>query len=325
MEALIGEVCDPDKDYPDACLPVLQLAASSEPSEGDLNSIYIHSDTIYRHHIFEISYDTYDCRHDTDTINPRTSRRDFVCLPAQESQDGTLPSLPGQRSGGYVYGRVMGIFHANVVYSGSGSLDYRRRRFDFLWVRWFTGASSERTNIWSSKRLERLKLAPLTAIDSWDFVDPAHVLRCAHIIPRFSLGPLYDEKDADRIFSKAGQDQRDWKEYYVNPYAVLSIALALFILTILYRFVDRDMTMRFHPGLGVGHHPSSIPGAGSSAHLDAAMEVDVADCIPASQSEDVSQISSSDYQSDSSGEDSDDFGWSHVPEPDSEGEPEIYE
>lgn len=129
-----------------------------------------------------------------------------MCLPAQE--------MGGNND--YVYGRVMGLFHANIVYGGSGSLDYRKRRFDFLWIRWFTEISSG-GEIWSSKQMQRVKLAPLTDPSSWGFVDPSCLVRCAHIIPRFSLGLRYGENVAKRIFSKAAQDEHDWNEYYVNP------------------------------------------------------------------------------------------------------------
>ncbi|TEB15434.1 hypothetical protein FA13DRAFT_1574938, partial [Coprinellus micaceus] len=206
--------------------------------------IYIHSDTIYRHNVFQVRYTTYDCHQDTDTINPKTSRRDFMCLPAQDEADEGGPS-ENLEPKDYVYGRLLGIFHANVVYGGSGALDYRRRRFDFLWARIYTTPSDGgRSDAWASKRLDRLKLAPMSESNSWNFVDPSDILRGAHIIPRFSRGPHYNEQDrVTKRFSKVAQDHLDWEEYYVN------------------RFVDRDMTMRFHRGLAVGH-PEVCLGTG---------------------------------------------------------------
>lgn len=225
------------KDYPAATLQVLH-AVASEPREKDIDCIYFHSDTIYRHNVMKVPYTTYDCRQDSDTINPHTSRRDFMCLPAHPSNVDGSSELEAP---GYVYGRVLGIFHANVMYRGSGALDYRRRRFDFVWARRFTPLSPG--NGWSSHRLDRVKLAPITQDGSWDFVDPANILRAAHIIPRFSLGPLHEAKvplkgskkgkkaqvgiDAEGekrggdergrpIFSKCAQDEHDWKEYYIN-------------------------------------------------------------------------------------------------------------
>lgn len=126
IAALIEEVSLNPDCYPTSCLPLLKAAFSSEPLEGDLDGIYIHSDTIYRHNVFQVRYTTYDCHQDTDTINPKTSRRDFMCLPAQDEADEGGPS-ENLEPKDYIYGRLLGIFHANVVYGGSGALDYRQR------------------------------------------------------------------------------------------------------------------------------------------------------------------------------------------------------
>ena len=230
--------------YPDGCSEVL-ASLPSEPSERDINSIYFHSDTMYRHNVLQVQYTTYDCRLDFDTINPNTSHKDFMCLPAQEmlSQPtsepppGNQPSLEGRPGGQslpfqepssrstsgsqprgssqYIYGRVLGIFHANVVYGGSGSLDYRRRQFDFLWVRWYTPLPNEEGG--SSRRLGRLKLAPMLESDSWGFLDPSDILQGAHIIPRFVKGKAHEKVGSQgRIFSKSAQEELDWEEYYIN-------------------------------------------------------------------------------------------------------------
>jgi hypothetical protein len=37
----------------------------------------------------------------------------------------------------FLYAHVLGIYHANVIYTGSDTRDYTLRRLDFLWVRWF--------------------------------------------------------------------------------------------------------------------------------------------------------------------------------------------
>ncbi|KAJ3514106.1 hypothetical protein NMY22_g14847 [Coprinellus aureogranulatus] len=218
-------------------------ALSASFTEQDMGGIYFHADRIYRHKILQIDVSTYDCRLGCDVLNPSTSRRDFMCLRAEE------PTTPGQEHGNevvregcqYAYGRLLGVFHANIVYGGPGSTDLRRRRFDFLWIRWFVPAKGQSiaSNAWSSKRLDRLSLPPLAHPESCDFLDPADVLRAAHLIPRFATGKVPEEPG--RLHSRFARDEDDWIEYYVN------------------RFVDRDMTMRFHPGIAIGHvysHPS---------------------------------------------------------------------
>ncbi|KAJ3538377.1 hypothetical protein NMY22_g5192 [Coprinellus aureogranulatus] len=304
IEAHIREVQARIDDYPSECLPKLMMLASKKPSERDLDSILFHSETIYRHNVLEVPYITDDCRQDIDTINPRTSRRDFMCLPACDKPESSATGTTDEE--GYIYGRVLGIFHANVIYRGAGALDYRRRRFDFLWVRWFMPIAAYP---WSSKRLDRVKLAPVAEAGSCDFIDPANILRAAHIIPRFAMGRLHSDEDVKRsIFSKAAQDGGDWKEYYVN------------------RFVDRDMTMRFHPGLAVGHLHS--PGPQTLSHgtvrFEDPMEVDAPD-IPEGQAVDSEAASegSEDSMAYSSEEESGDAEYP-IPEADSEEEPDIY-
>lgn len=213
IAALIQEIRLDPENYPDGCLEKLTSLSKSEPLEGDIGSIYLHSDTLYRHNVLQIQYTTYDCRQGTDTINPNTSRKDFMCL---REQDGSNQSPSGKpQTGGtqYVYGRVLGVFHTNVVYGGSGSLDYRRRPFQFLWVRWYTPLVEEK----NPRRLNRLKLNPTSEPNSWGFLDPATVLRGAHLIPRFATGRVYEEEGQQRkILSKAAQEHMDWKEYYIN-------------------------------------------------------------------------------------------------------------
>ncbi|TEB32984.1 hypothetical protein FA13DRAFT_1627246 [Coprinellus micaceus] len=336
IEALAQEVAANEPQYPDTALPTLRaVALLPQPSDHDLSSIYFHSDTIYRHNVLKVPYTTYDCRQDSDTLNPRTTRRDFMCLAAHGGHDDPGTANPGssgptQEDLNYVYGRILGIFHANVIYGGGGALDFRRRRFDFLWVRWFTPASSEYPDPWSSRRLDRVKLAPLTKPLSWGFVNPADVLRAAHVIPRFSLGRLYEDKKDKKgkkkeeervpkpIFSKCAQDEQDWAEYYVN------------------RFVDRDMVMRFHRGFAVGHcYSRGKPGVpqNPTGDQDVSMEVDgqsetgtpmVEEPYPSfddgSDEEEPSDMEDWELEGDS-GEESEGF---YASEPDSEEEPDIY-
>lgn len=125
----------------------------------------------------------------------------------------------------YVYGRLLGIFHANVMYGGPGVSDLRKRRFDFLWVRWFA-ADAGRAIPWSEKKQDVLSFPPIGLQGSCSFLDPMSVLRAAHIIPCFASGPVHDEVDqqlGDKrrgeqrpLFSRCAGNRSDWKAYYVN-------------------------------------------------------------------------------------------------------------
>lgn len=108
----------------------------------------------------------------------------------------------------YLYARVLGIYHANVVYTGSQSKDYRPRRMEFLWVRWYTWIQSP-----DRLRFDCLAFPPMANENSFGFVDPAAVLRGCHIIPAFSRGKVHDDGCG---LSRYAKDANDWSRYYVN-------------------------------------------------------------------------------------------------------------
>jgi hypothetical protein len=147
----------------------------------------------------------------------------------------------------YLYARVLGIFHANVMLTGPGSTSDRWERFDFLWVCWYRVAGHQPD--WLSKRLDVVELAPASNPKSYAFVDPAEVLRACHIIPQFSKGPA---RPGQSGVSVCARDKGDWLQYFVNRSVFAPFSTTLRMLSLI-RFVDRDMLMRFHWGLGVGH------------------------------------------------------------------------
>ncbi|RDB26818.1 hypothetical protein Hypma_005389 [Hypsizygus marmoreus] len=193
----------------------------------DVNNIFISKDTMYGHNIMRVNYTTYDVRRAQDTINPNTDHRDIMVLSRQFSHDG------GHQ---YGYGRVLGIYHVNVIFNGVvlGKQDYRLRRMEFLWVRWYETADVPVQQGWANRSLDQLKFMSLDDENAFGFIDPRDVLRACHIVPRFCLGRKHDDAYGKGI-SKAAQEYQDWNAYFVN------------------RFVDRDMLMRYHWGLGVGH------------------------------------------------------------------------
>ncbi|KIM57875.1 hypothetical protein SCLCIDRAFT_98436, partial [Scleroderma citrinum Foug A] len=68
--------------------------------------------------------------------------------------------------------------------------------------------------------------------DAFGFVDPTDILQCCHLVPAFSDGKQHSDGIA---LSQSSRDADDWKYYHVN------------------QFVDHNMLMRYHWGLGVGH------------------------------------------------------------------------
>ena len=226
---------DPDVADAERIQLLSSLVCSSDKPEfletaeagRDAEQLYFHSDRIYDHNILHINFTSYDVRRETDIVNPKTSRRDVMCLrrlddeEQPEDSEATPQPLPQQHQ--FLHARVLRIFHTNVIYRGRGSSDLRRRRFDFLLVRWFEFAESSP----ALNRLDRLILSPVGGEHSIGFLDPADVLRASHVVPRYSLGRRYPESDGsdrmypnphttDRIVSKLARDWEDWSEYYAN-------------------------------------------------------------------------------------------------------------
>ena len=89
----------------------------------------------------------------------------------------------------FLYARVLGIFHANVIYTGQGAQDYLPRCVEFLWVRWFEAADMPAG--WEHAALDCLRFVPMTQDDVYGFVDPTDVIRACHLIPAFSKGKIH--------------------------------------------------------------------------------------------------------------------------------------
>ncbi|KAG2741798.1 hypothetical protein P692DRAFT_201726206, partial [Suillus brevipes Sb2] len=196
-------------------IPVSQLGDSCQQVEGGTDQVLFKRNHIYHHNIARFNYTTYDTRRDQDVINPKTSHRDIMVLNST-SDDGR-----------YRYARVLGVHHVNIVYTGGPY--HTAFKMEFLFVRWFAPighADLGRT------ALDRLRFPALDSEDAFGFLSPADVMRAAHIIPCFSKGMRHSD---GKGLSGMASDKNDWCEYFVN------------------RFVDRDMLMRFHYGLGVGH------------------------------------------------------------------------
>lgn len=167
------------------------------------NHVLFNGNKIYRHRLLRINYTTYDLQRDFDTINPGTDHRDIMLLSGSDGNNHP-----------FSYARVLGIFHANIIYSGPGSKDFRSRRIEFLWVRWFEVMQNCSTAVgWDHCHLDTVRFLPMANEDAFGFVDPSDVLRASHIIPSFADGLLHPDGVA---MSRCASDGNDWKFYYIN-------------------------------------------------------------------------------------------------------------
>ncbi len=187
-------------------------------SAGNLaqNWVIVKNDRIFQHKLARFYYTTYDVQQAEDIINPRTSHCNVMLLADLETNSlATHPEATLVHP--FLYGRVIGIYHANIIYVGPGMKDYEPMRFDFLYIRWFQldifDFQDGECFDWASLRLNRVSFPSMTQSDSFGFVDPSLVLRGCHMIPAFSFGKRHPSGTG---FSSMSKDGNDWKNYYVN-------------------------------------------------------------------------------------------------------------
>ena len=224
--------------------------------------LFILSDRIYKHHLLRINYTTYDVRRSQDIINPGTSHRDIMSLASNPDDDsdteGSSPEHP------FIYARVLGIYHVNVAYAGMGMHDYVTRRLDFVWVRWYDYVGTESLH-WSDRRLDSVRFPPMASEHAFGFLDPRDILRGCHVVPAFVDGKLHCDSIS---MSQFAQDVHDFKRYCINRLVSLVLSSSHIDIPIS-RFVDRDMVMRYHWGLAVGHlytHNRPLRTSNNSTH-----------------------------------------------------------
>jgi hypothetical protein len=167
---------------------------------------------MFLHNVLRVNYTTYDVRRKQDTINPNTFHRDIMVLADTEDDSGHP----------FLYARVIGIFHVNAVFTGGPIVDYRPRKVEVLWVRWFEHDANAPTGSWSDSRLDRLCFPSMADEHSFGFLDPADVIRGCHIIPAFSTSRRYSD---GRGISQCARDATDWRSYYLNRYASFASAV----------------------------------------------------------------------------------------------------
>lgn len=219
---LIQEFTKDLKDhlYPRVCkrIKVTPREHQSGCSDTEVsNAILIKDDRLYNHKLARFYHTTYDVRRSEDIVNPKTSHSNIMLLSDNDTVNNGAQDTSSATTHRFIYARVLGIYHVNVIYIGPGMKGYTPMRFDFLHVRWYQhdGPGAIESGDWTSLRLDRLSFPPIARKDSFGFIDPSLVLRTSHIIPAFDSGKRY----ADGIgLSAMAKDSNDWKNYYVNRY-----------------------------------------------------------------------------------------------------------
>jgi hypothetical protein len=223
------------------------------PGDLDINhwsAVELYNNRVYTNETMRVRYTTYDIRRGEDIVRLEAKLNIMVL-----DKDSLSPE-----DDPYRYGCVMGIFHADVMLIGElgdGTRNYQSHRIDFLWVRWYERAAPR-----TALRLQKLRFDETQGPDDFEFVDPSDVIRGVHLIPCSASG-VDKDYSRPRFISKRTEPQnqtttskrkptiRHWNAYYVNRYVPLMLRAGIALTEV--RFVDRDMLMRYHLDLAIGH------------------------------------------------------------------------
>jgi hypothetical protein len=98
-----------------------------------------------------------------DMTNPCTSHCDIMLLAKRNGENGSEPDHP------FMYTHILRIYHANIIYTGEGMVDYQPQCVEFLWVQWFE-YDSTRSIKWKDLKLDAVTFLPVESEDMFGFV-----------------------------------------------------------------------------------------------------------------------------------------------------------
>ncbi|KAG1823887.1 uncharacterized protein BJ212DRAFT_1444804 [Suillus subaureus] len=171
--------------------------------DEDTNLIILKDDRMYHHNTTRFNYTTYDVCRTQDIINPWTSHCNIMVLCTDNDM--------GPQGHRFIYGKVLGVYHTNVILIGCAMVDYTPIQMEFLWIRWYKPV--DQVSSWDTSTMDCVRFPPMADEHSFDFLDLADVLRGCHIIPSFTSKRRCP--DGSGLSACAG-DKDDWCAYYVN-------------------------------------------------------------------------------------------------------------
>lgn len=174
-------------------------------TETNPDTVLFDNYRIYEHNVMRIHYTTYDVRRGQNVVNPSTSHHNIILLA--DPQD-----TPNISDHPFKYARILGVYHANIIYKGGTTVDYQPRRMEFLFVRWYQMLEAKEAG-WNTRKLDCAHFPPMATDDAFGFIDPSDIIRACYVVPAFANGKVH--KDGLGL-SHFAQDFADWKVYYLN-------------------------------------------------------------------------------------------------------------
>ena len=111
----------------------------------------------------------------------------------------------------FLYTRVLGAYHANVMYSGPGMQGFETRSLHFLWVRWYEVVDPGSSG-WNNSMLDMVHFPPMHEDTSFGFVDLNDVLQECHILLAFVKGKCTTNINV----SCCAKNSKDYLLYYIG-------------------------------------------------------------------------------------------------------------
>ena len=161
------------------------------------------SNTLYRHKTLELTYTTYDMQEGKDKLYQRKFPDIMVLSDDQEHP--------------YLYGRVLDLFHIEVMNDGVNSLLPMGEivTLPMAWVRWFRLDTSLGPCGFQSLRYPTVSFHEGHEPDAFGFIHPDEVIRSAHLIPHFRSGLTAEYLNVPSMGRPEGEAM-DWKRFTIN-------------------------------------------------------------------------------------------------------------
>jgi len=170
------------------------------------NFVFFNHESIYQHKVIWFNFTTYDVQHGTDIVKLGGSHCNVMLLT--DRTDGSSPSDFHP----FLYARVLGTYHTNVIYTRPGMWDYMAHHFNFLWVWWYQVVDPESSG-WHNSILDTIHFPSMHKDNSFGFVDLNDVLQGCHILLAFAKGK---REGANVNVSCCAKDTKDYLLYYIG-------------------------------------------------------------------------------------------------------------
>jgi hypothetical protein len=179
------------------------LRARLFTNKDNAEQIFIDNDTLYEHPLLNIRYMSYEVRQENDIVHVGYGRTGIMVYTPTATEDENEP---------WSYANILAVYHVIVRTASNPS----PQTLTVLWVRWMERNTAGLTGP-NSRNFTQVSFVPWSGTrgNTFDFVNPSHIIRACHFIPNFNLGRTHTLLDQ----SIARDTKGDWCAFYANRYS----------------------------------------------------------------------------------------------------------